>query len=87
MIQIKLVGMFMTYYNTKVHLSKCNGSRVVSTKQTMNFSFKLPPCPYIFLFFTKMVILKVVNPLKFYPFSKFHGPTFTGASFASTSEV
>jgi hypothetical protein len=26
MIQIKLIGMFMISYYTKVHLSKCNGS-------------------------------------------------------------
>jgi hypothetical protein len=26
MIQIKLIGMFMISYKTKVHLSKCNGS-------------------------------------------------------------
>jgi hypothetical protein len=36
MIQIKFVGMSMISYNTKVHLSKCNGSRVVSTK---NYEF------------------------------------------------
>jgi hypothetical protein len=26
MIQIKLIGMCMIFYETKVHLSKCNGS-------------------------------------------------------------
>jgi hypothetical protein len=41
MIQIKLVGMSMIFYNTKAHLSKCNGSWVVSTKQTMNFNIQL----------------------------------------------
>jgi hypothetical protein len=34
-----------------------------------------------------MVLLKVVHPLKIYQYTKFHGPTLTGASFASTSEV
>jgi hypothetical protein len=34
-----------------------------------------------------MVFLKVVHPLKIYQYTKFHGPTLTGASFASTSEV
>jgi hypothetical protein len=34
-----------------------------------------------------MVSLKVVHPLKIYQYTKFHGPTLTGASFASTSEV
>jgi hypothetical protein len=36
---------------------------------------------------TKIVLLKVVHPLKIYQYTKFHGPTLTGASFASTSEV
>jgi hypothetical protein len=48
-------------------------------------TFKRPPCLYFFL--TKMVLLKVVHPLKIYQYIKFHGPTLTGASFASTSEV
>jgi hypothetical protein len=34
-----------------------------------------------------MFPLKVVHPLNIYQHTKFHGPTFTGASFASTSEV
>jgi hypothetical protein len=34
-----------------------------------------------------MVLLKVVQPLKIYQKTKFHGPMLTGASFASTSEV
>jgi hypothetical protein len=49
-------------------------------------TFKRPPCSY-FLFLTKMVLLKVAHPLKIYQYTKFHGPTLTGASFASTSEV
>jgi hypothetical protein len=40
MIQIKLIGMFMISYYINVHLSKCNGSWVVSTKQTMNFNIQ-----------------------------------------------
>jgi hypothetical protein len=36
---------------------------------------------------TKMVLLKVVQPLKIYQYTKFHGPTLNGESFASTSEV
>jgi hypothetical protein len=28
-------------------------------------------------------LLKVVHPLKIYQYTKFHGPTLTGASFAS----
>jgi hypothetical protein len=40
MIQIKLIGMSMISYYTKVHLSTCNGSWVVSTDQTMNFNMQ-----------------------------------------------
>jgi hypothetical protein len=71
----------MISYYTKVHLSKCKGSWVVSTKQTMNFNIQTAAM-FVFLFLTKMVLLKVVHPLK-----KFHGPMLTGACFASTSEV
>jgi hypothetical protein len=42
---------------------------------------------FVFSVLTKMVFLKVLHPLKFYQYAKFHGPTLTGASFASTSEV
>jgi hypothetical protein len=31
--------------------------------------------------------LKLVHPLKLYQHTKFHGPTLTGVSFASTLEV
>jgi hypothetical protein len=31
-----------------------------------------------------MAFLKVVHPMKIYENAKFHGPTLTGASFAST---
>jgi hypothetical protein len=75
----------MTSYSSKVHLSKCNGSWVVSTEQTINFNIQTAA---MFVFFlTKMVSLKVVHPLKIYQNTKFHGPTLIGASFASTSEV
>jgi hypothetical protein len=85
MIQIKLVGTSMICYYTKVYLSKCNGSWGVSMKQTMNF-FQLAAM-FVFLFLTKIVLLKVVHPLKIYQYTKFHVPTLSGASFASTSEV
>jgi hypothetical protein len=87
MIQIKLIGMSMISYYTKVHLSKCNGSWVVSSKQTMNFNIQTAAVFVFFLFLTKTLLLKVVHPLKLYQYTKFHGPTLTGASFASTSEV
>jgi hypothetical protein len=77
----------MISYCTKTHLSSCNGSWVVSTKQTMNFNIQTAAMFVFFLFFTKMVLLQVVHPLKIYQYTKFHGPTLTGARFASTSEI
>jgi hypothetical protein len=56
MIQIKLVGMPMIFYYTKVHLSSCNGSWVVSTKQTMNFKIQTAAI-FVFFVFTKIVSL------------------------------
>jgi hypothetical protein len=52
MIQIKLIGMFMISYYTKVHLFKCNGSCIVSTKQTMNFNIQMAAM-FVFLVFDK----------------------------------
>jgi hypothetical protein len=86
MIQIKLISMSMISYYTKVHLSKYNGSCIVSTKQTMNFNIQLAAM-FVFLFLTKMFLLKFVHPLKIYQYTKFHGPTLNGASFESTSDV
>jgi hypothetical protein len=86
MFQIKLAGLSMIFYYTKVHLSKCNSSRVVSTKQTMNFNIQLTAM-FVFFVFNKNVLLKVVHPLKISQKTKFHVPTLTGASFASISEV
>jgi hypothetical protein len=57
MIQIKLVGMSMISYYTKVHLSKCNGSWVVSTKQIMNFNFKTTAM-FVFFVFDKNGLIK-----------------------------
>jgi hypothetical protein len=76
----------MISYYTTVHLSKCNGSWVVSTEQTMNFNIQTAAM-LAFLFLTKMVLLEVVHHLKIYQYTKFHVLTLTGASFASTSEV
>jgi hypothetical protein len=86
MIQIKLIGMSMNSYYAKVHLSKCNSSWVVSKKKLWILTFKRPPCSYS-LFLTKMILLKVVHPLKIFQYTKFHGPMLTRASFVSTSEV
>jgi hypothetical protein len=52
----------------------------------MTFNIETAPGSY-FLFLTKMVLLKVVYPLKIYQYTKFHVPTLTAASFASISEV
>jgi hypothetical protein len=57
MVQIKLIGMSMISYYTKVHLSKCNGLWVVSTKQTMNFNIQTAA---MFVFFwQKLSYLKL----------------------------
>jgi hypothetical protein len=53
----------------------------------MNFNIQKAAVFVFFVFFTKMVSLKVVHPLKIYQNTKFNGPTLIGASFASTSEV
>jgi hypothetical protein len=53
----------------------------------MNFNIQTAAMFVFFLFLTKMGLLKVVHPFKIYQYTKFHGPTLTGASFASTSEV
>jgi hypothetical protein len=46
----KTFGMSMISYFCKVHLSKCNGSWVVSTKQTMNFDIQTAAMFVFFLF-------------------------------------
>jgi hypothetical protein len=76
----------MISYYTKVHLCKCNGSWVVSTKQIMNFNIQTAAM-FVFSLFDKNSCLKVVHRLNIYQYTKFHGPTLTGASFASTSQV
>jgi hypothetical protein len=76
----------MISYYSKVYLSKCNGSWGVSTKQTMNFNIQTAAM-FVFLVFDKNGLLKVVHPLNIDQYTKFHGPTLTGASFASTTEV
>jgi hypothetical protein len=50
-------------------------------------NFNIQTAAMFVFFFTKMAELKVVHPLKIYQYTKFHGPTLTGASFASTSDV
>jgi hypothetical protein len=57
MIQIKLIGMSMISYYTKVHLSKWNGSWVVSTKQNMNFNIQTAAI-FVFFVFDKNGLIK-----------------------------
>jgi hypothetical protein len=38
----------------------------------------------IFLFSRKVILLKVVHPLKIYKHIKLHGPTLNGANFSTT---
>jgi hypothetical protein len=80
MIQMKLICMSMISYYT---VSKFNGSWVVSTKQNINFNIQTAAM-FAFFVFDKNCLLKVVYPLKIYQYTKFHGPTLTGVSFAST---
>jgi hypothetical protein len=47
----------MISYYTKVHLSKYNGSWVVSTKQTMNFNIQTAAM-FVFLVFDKNGLIK-----------------------------
>jgi hypothetical protein len=54
---MKLIGMSMISYYTKVHLSKCNGSSVVSTKQTTNFNIQTAAM-FVFFVFDKNGLIK-----------------------------
>jgi hypothetical protein len=47
----------MISYYTKVHLSKCNGSWVVSTKQTVNFNIQMAAM-FVFFVFDKNGLIK-----------------------------
>jgi hypothetical protein len=57
MIQIKLVGISMISYYTKVYLSKCNGSWVVSTKHTTNFNIRTAAM-FVFFVYDKSGLIK-----------------------------
>jgi hypothetical protein len=52
----------------------------------MNFNIQTAAM-FVFFVFDKNGLIKVVHTLKIYQYTKFHGPTLTGAGFASTSEV
>jgi hypothetical protein len=76
----------MTSYFTKLYLSKCNVSRVVSINKIFYFN-----CPsfstLVILAFTKISALKIVHALKIYQHKKFRSPTLPRANFTTTSEV
>jgi hypothetical protein len=76
----------MIFNCNKLHLSKCNGSWIFSVKRIINFKFQHPSM-FVCLVSRKNDLIEVVYPFKIYQHAKFHGPTFTDASFASTSEV
>jgi hypothetical protein len=71
-IEMKRVDTPMTFCFTNLCLSEWNGSCVVSVKQNMNLN--RPPCSY-FLFLAKVVLLKVVRPLKIYQLTKVMVPS------------
>jgi hypothetical protein len=64
----------MISYNTKVHLSKCIGLWVVSTKQTMNFNIQTAAM-FVFFVFDKNGLIKscsAFQDLSEYKISWFH---------------
>jgi hypothetical protein len=70
----------MISYYTKVYLSKCNGSWVVSTKQTMNVNIQTAAM-FVFFVFNKNGLIKSCSSFEDLSEKKIHGPTLTGASF------
>jgi hypothetical protein len=86
MIEIKLVGMSMTFDYNKLNLSVCSGSCVVFTRQNINFNF-LMPSTFVFLVFHKNGHNKSSSSFEDISAYKSYGITLTGSSFASTSLV
>jgi hypothetical protein len=78
--------MSTNFHCTKLNLSKCNSLWVVPIKQNTNFNFQLSST-FVLLCFTKMVLLKILYPLKSYQYAKSDGPVLTCASSATPSEV
>jgi hypothetical protein len=56
-------------------------------KLNANFNTQAPIMFIFFFILSKVVLLKIVHPLKVYQNTNFYGPTLTGACFASTSIV
>jgi hypothetical protein len=57
MNKIKILGMSMIFYNTRLHLTNCNGPWVVSKKQNNKFNFQ-PAATFIFFIFHKNGLIK-----------------------------
>jgi hypothetical protein len=84
-IQIRLVDMFTIFQCINFVCLSAKG--VVAVKQNVNVKYQLPAMFVSLLFFTKIVFLKVLRPLKIYQNTEFYGPTLSDVSFAFTSEV
>jgi hypothetical protein len=54
---------------------------------SLKIEFKISTARRVCVFSPKMALLKLVHPLKIFRHAKFHGPTLTGESFSSTSDV
>jgi hypothetical protein len=76
----------MIFYCTKPHLSNSDSLHVVSVKYNINFNFQLLST-FVSLVSHNIVSLKVVHLFMIYQQIKFHCPTSTSVSFASTSDV
>jgi hypothetical protein len=77
--------MYLIFYYTKLNLSN-----FMSCFHKTKCKFLLSDALHIrsfFFNFRKCCLIKIVHRFKIYQHTKFHGPTLTGASFASTSEV
>jgi hypothetical protein len=68
------------------HVNIINGMTLKRTSGVQGLNSE-PPAIFLFFAFRKSVQFKIVLPLKIYQNEKCHGPTLTGASFESTSEV
>jgi hypothetical protein len=71
------------FYSTRLCLSNCNVLWAL-IKQNMNFNIQQV---VVFLYFTKIVLLKIIRPLSTHQHTKCHVPTLTGLSFASILKV
>jgi hypothetical protein len=63
MIQVELIGISIIVHCTKLHLCKCNSSKVVSIKQNVNLKFQ-PPAIFTFFGFRKCTLIKSCSSFK-----------------------